>query len=104
MLPILRVPGARPPPAEANPLDTRPAGAQDGAVRVLLETERLILREFTADDLDALVELNSDPEVTFFINGGRVIPRAELASDYLPAYLGYHEKSPHFGFFVAQEK
>jgi RimJ/RimL family protein N-acetyltransferase len=73
-------------------------------VRVLLETERLILRQFTADDLDALVELNSDPEVTFFINGGRPIPRDELESDYLPAYLAYHEKNPDVGFFVAQEK
>jgi len=69
-----------------------------------VETERLILRQFTADDLDALVELNSDPEVTFFINGGRPIPRDELASDYLPAYLTYHEKNANFGFFVAQEK
>ena len=27
-----------------------------------IETERLILREFTVDDLDALYEILSDPE------------------------------------------
>ena len=38
---------------------------------VFLETPRLILRRFTMDDLDDVFELDSDPEVMFFITGGR---------------------------------
>jgi RimJ/RimL family protein N-acetyltransferase len=34
--------------------------------RVVLETERLVLREFTPDDLDALAELLGDPHVMHF--------------------------------------
>jgi RimJ/RimL family protein N-acetyltransferase len=33
-------------------------------MRVLLETEHLLLREFTAEDLDDLVALDADPEVS----------------------------------------
>ena len=35
-----------------------------------LETERLRLRQRNLDDLDALVALDSDPQVTRFIDGG----------------------------------
>ncbi len=69
-----------------------------------LETERLILRWFRAEDADALVELNVDPEVTFYINGGRPIPREEIERDYLPAYLGYPERYPGYGFWAVIEK
>ena len=61
-------------------------------MQVLLETERLILRDFTTDDVDLLVELDSDPEVMFWINGGRVTPREEIATHYLPAFLAYYER------------
>jgi RimJ/RimL family protein N-acetyltransferase len=39
-------------------------------MEIFLETERLVLRRFTEDDVDNLVELDSDPEVMRFINGG----------------------------------
>jgi RimJ/RimL family protein N-acetyltransferase len=44
-------------------------------------TARLALRPFTADDVDALFELDSDPRVMRFINGGTPGTRegAELA-------------------------
>ena len=54
-----------------------------------LETERLQLRRFTAADADLLVELDSDPAVMRFINGGRPTPRSEIEDDVLPAWLGY---------------
>jgi RimJ/RimL family protein N-acetyltransferase len=73
-------------------------------MRVFLETERLILRWFEADDAAALVDLNSDPEVTFYINGGRPIPIEEIEQKYLPAYLGYPERYPGYGFWAAIEK
>ena len=44
-------------------------------MRVFLETERLLLRRFTADDVDDLVQLDSDPEVMHYITGGRPTSR-----------------------------
>ena len=56
-------------------------------MHVVLETERLILRRFTADDVDNLVELDGDPEVVFRITGGVTTPREEVETDFLPAFL-----------------
>src|SRR5207247_6097645 len=36
--------------------------------RVFLETERLVLREFTPHDVEHLVELDADPEVMRYIS------------------------------------
>jgi hypothetical protein len=47
---------------------------------VYLTTERLALRAFTVDDLDALEALDADPEteVMRYVNGGRPTSREEL--------------------------
>lgn len=45
---------------------------------VILTTDRLTLRTLTADDVDALVDLDADPEVMRFITGGRPTPREEI--------------------------
>ena len=42
-------------------------------------TARLALRPITTDDVDLIVELDADPEVMRFVNGGRPTPRAEAA-------------------------
>lgn len=58
--------------------DSVEVGAQvrdNQVVDVYVETERLVLRQFTEDDVDMLVELDSDPEVMHFITGGRPTPR-----------------------------
>jgi RimJ/RimL family protein N-acetyltransferase len=39
-------------------------------VNIVLETERLCLREFATDDAELLLALDSDPEVMRYINGG----------------------------------
>ncbi len=68
---------------------------------VVLETDRLlILRRFTAEDLDRIVELDSDPEVTFHITGG--IPQAN--AEMLERWLAHYERWPGYGFFAAIEK
>ena len=54
---------------------------------VFLETERLRLRRFTADDADLLVVLDADPDVMFFINAGVPTPRAEIVDEVLPAFF-----------------
>lgn len=71
---------------------------------VYLQTGRLTLREFTADDLDDLVELDSDPEVMFHITGGRATSRAEMADEVLPHWLAFHRTGDGFGFFAAHER
>jgi RimJ/RimL family protein N-acetyltransferase len=73
-------------------------------VQTFLETERLQLRRFTDDDVANLVELDSDPEVMRFINGGRPTPPDEIASDVLPAFLRYYERYAGFGFWAAVER
>ena len=71
---------------------------------IFLETERLILRRFTMDDIDHLVALDGEPEVMRFINGGRPTPRHEIETDVLPWWLGYYERSERYGFWAAIEK
>jgi RimJ/RimL family protein N-acetyltransferase len=56
-------------------------GGRDGqTVGVIerFETRRLALGPITAGDVDLLVELNSDPAVMRFINGGRPSTRADV--------------------------
>lgn len=73
-------------------------------MEIFLETERLVLRRFTGDDVDELVELDGDPDVMHYINGGRPTPRDEIENDYLPAFLGYYERFAGYGFWAAVEK
>jgi RimJ/RimL family protein N-acetyltransferase len=67
---------------------------------VFLTTARLTLRRLTADDEDNLVMLDSDPDVMHYITGGRPTPRAEIRDDVLPAFLGYYQRFPGFGFWA----
>lgn len=73
-------------------------------MQVFMETERLVLRRFTPDDVDLLVELDADPQVMHFVTGGRPTPRAEIARDVLPAFLAHYERSAGYGFWAALEK
>ena len=71
---------------------------------VLLQTERLTLRTFTPDDLEALVVLDADPAVMHFLTGGLPTPRAEVESDVLPAFLAYAERTDGYGFWAAEDR
>lgn len=71
---------------------------------VFLETDRLVLRRFTAADLDNLVELDSDPDVMRYITGGRPTPREQVRDEVLPAFLAYYERFAGYGFWAAVEK
>ena len=72
--------------------------------RVFLETERLLLRRFTEADVPDLVELDGDPEVMRFINGGRATPREEVENELLPAFLAHYDRYAGYGFWAAIEK
>src|SRR5207247_5650526 len=77
---------------------------EDSSMQIFLETERLALRRFTEDDVDNLVELDSDPDVMRFINGGRPTPRQEIESDVPPTFLDYYKRFAGYGFWAAIEK
>ncbi|MGI8530779.1 MAG: GNAT family N-acetyltransferase [Geodermatophilaceae bacterium] len=71
---------------------------------VFLETERLILRQFTTADIDNLVELDGDADVMQFITGGKPTSRAEIEHETLPAFLSYYDRYPGYGFWAVIEK
>jgi RimJ/RimL family protein N-acetyltransferase len=71
---------------------------------IFLQTQRFVLRRFTPADVDDLVDLDSDPDVMRFINGGRATPREVVETSILPAFLSYYERSPDYGFWAAIEK
>jgi RimJ/RimL family protein N-acetyltransferase len=73
-------------------------------MEVFLETERLLLRQFTVADADNLVDLDGDPDVMHFITGGRTTPRDEIQNEFLPAFLSYYQTSAGYGFWAAIEK
>lgn len=73
-------------------------------MNIYLETERLLLREFTPDDVDHLYDLDNDPEVTRFINEGRPADREDIRTRIVPLFLSYHQRSPLYGYWAAMEK
>ncbi|HEU5107481.1 MAG TPA: GNAT family N-acetyltransferase [Micromonosporaceae bacterium] len=68
-----------------------------------LRTERIVLRRLTADDVDDLVELDSDPEVMRFLTNGRPTPREVIADEVLPAQLRIAERFPALGRWAAED-
>jgi RimJ/RimL family protein N-acetyltransferase len=70
---------------------------------VYLRTERLILREFDASDLDDLAALDADPVVMRFITGGRATPRDEIADVVLPGLIAAYKRWSAFGTWAAED-
>ncbi|KAA1422346.1 GNAT family N-acetyltransferase [Mumia zhuanghuii] len=73
-------------------------------MRVLLTTERVRLRQFTADDADLLYALDNDPAVMRYINGGAAVPREEIVDEVIPAFLGWYARHAAYGFWAAEER
>ncbi|WP_349259599.1 GNAT family N-acetyltransferase [Actinospica sp.] len=70
-----------------------------------LETERLALRRFTAEDADLLIELDSDPAVMRYLSGGDPTPPELVRERDLPSVLAVYEKwGGDLGLFAAHEK
>lgn len=68
-----------------------------------LDTERLVLRRFTPEDVDLLVELDSDPEVMRFLTG-QPTSRDEVEQVILPGFLQVYAEYGQLGTFAAYEK
>jgi RimJ/RimL family protein N-acetyltransferase len=71
---------------------------------VVAETERLVLRRFTMNDPDLLVELDGDPAVMRYLTGGAVTPRVRVEKAVLPAILRDYDSFPGFGAFATHTK
>jgi RimJ/RimL family protein N-acetyltransferase len=75
----------------------------NGWVHVFLETDRLVLRRFTRDDLELIVDLDSDPRVKRYIDNGAEVDRDELAK-MLEWWIGYYDRFAGYGFWAAIDK
>ncbi|MEJ3750518.1 GNAT family N-acetyltransferase, partial [Actinomycetes bacterium KLBMP 9797] len=73
-------------------------------MRVYLETERLVLREFTGQDVDNVVELDSDPEVMRYLTGGAPTPGEKIRDEILPRWLAFYDRADGLGYWAAVEK
>ncbi len=71
---------------------------------ILLETERLTLRRFKEADIDNLFELDNDPDVMRFINGGIPTPRNTIQNVLLPGFVSYDLQYPGYGFWAVDIK
>jgi RimJ/RimL family protein N-acetyltransferase len=66
------------------------------------ETERLTLRRFTEDDAGLLFELDSDPEVMRWLNGGKPTPMELIRGEILPRFMEADERG--LGYWAAIER
>lgn len=73
-------------------------------MKIYLETQRMLLREFTELDIDNLVELDSDPKVTYYINGGKPTRRDHVVEQIIPRILKYYSDLDRQGIWAAVEK
>lgn len=62
-------------------------------MRTFLETERLLLRQFTEGDVGNLVALDSDPVVMRYLTG-EPTPRVEIENAVLPGILRDYQRGP----------
>ena len=71
--------------------------------KTILETERLILRPHTLDDVDAAYKLNLDEEVTRYTGDGGVVSKEEIRHRIEHHVLGDYKKYS-YGRFAVVEK
>jgi RimJ/RimL family protein N-acetyltransferase len=69
-----------------------------------MKTERLTLRECTADDADLLVELDSDPEVMRYLTEGRGSEPESIERKTLPRLIDEYRRHPGFGVWAAHTR
>ena len=70
--------------------------------RIILRTSRLVIRQFTEDDVDNLFNLNSDPEVVRYLTGGRPTPREEIRDQIMPVHLSVYGRLDRLGTWAAE--
>ena len=69
---------------------------------MLLTTSRLALRRFTPDDLDLIVRMYGDPDVTRYLGGAKTRAQAEDVMRH--RILAYYDEHPGFGVWATIER
>lgn len=69
---------------------------------VFLETERMLLRRFTREDLDLLIDLDSDPALMRWLSGGPPTPMEMIRDEILPRFMTYDDRG--LGYWPAFER
>jgi RimJ/RimL family protein N-acetyltransferase len=80
-----------------------PADAQRGPVGQdgsMIETDRLLLRRWRDDDLDALAAMHADPEVMRYVGDGRPHSREQSAASLARYEQGWQARG--FGLFAVE--
>lgn len=62
-------------------------------MRVVLSTERIVMRRHTMHDLDAVTELDADPAVMRWLTGGEPTPR-DVAGQILRGHIAAYDSDP----------
>ena len=73
------------------------------ADHIFLETERLVLRNMSMEDLDKMARLNSDPDVMRYIGDGTVWTRPQSEAR-IRRILKVYEIFPGLGLWIGEEK
>jgi RimJ/RimL family protein N-acetyltransferase len=73
-------------------------------MQIYLETERLILRQFTEDDADHLLALDSDPEVLRYLGTQPLANREAYRQLIRTLFLSSYAQGAGYGFWAAIEK
>jgi RimJ/RimL family protein N-acetyltransferase len=73
-------------------------------MQIFLKTERLLLRQFTLDDVDNLLVLDSDVEVRRYLDMPTPPTRESIAEHTLPRFMAYYTQYEGYGFWAAIEK
>jgi RimJ/RimL family protein N-acetyltransferase len=71
-------------------------------VVVVLETPRLILRQFTDADVDNLFNLNNDPEVMRYLTAGQPTPREQIRNEIIPFHRSVYDRLDRLGTWAAE--
>ncbi len=69
-------------------------------MHIILQTPRLIIRQFTENDVDNLFSLNSDPEVMRYLGGPT--PREVLRDEIIPFHLAVYQRLDRLGTWAAE--
>jgi RimJ/RimL family protein N-acetyltransferase len=60
------------------------------------------MRQFTADDVDNLFDLNSDPEVMRYLTGGKATAREVIRDEIIPIHLNVYGRFDRLGTWAAE--
>jgi RimJ/RimL family protein N-acetyltransferase len=73
-------------------------------MKVFIETERLILREFTENDADLIIDLDSDPDVMKFLSDGKPTSPEVIRNKVIPDFVRFHQSYTDYGYWATIEK